>query len=155
MKTVNQILEKFAEEHSELDSMMHFMYRDLLQFVPYKKVLPHLKEKVTPVEWGDFYLKLDKRNVKKVIREYMTFAWEKVCSQRGISATRNLAHFKAWLWILEEHKLITFLDDARNYTCYGAPVLAEICRRFQWDYLTFIDPWNKVTAARYVVGKGC
>ncbi len=155
MKTVNQLLEKYTEEYSGLDAILHFQYRDLLQFVPYKKAYPHLEEKVTPIEWGDHYLKLDRRNVKKVMKEYMSFAWEKVCSRRGISAVRNLAHFKVWLWILEEHKLLTFLDDARNYACYGAPVLARICIRFRWDYRKFVNPWHKETAAGYVDGKGC
>lgn len=155
MKTVNQLLEKYADDYSEIDNVLIFHYNDLMQFVPYKKALPHLKEKVTPAEWGEYYLKLSKNNVKKVMKQYMSFAWEKVCGHRGISATRNLAHFKAWLWILEEYRLITFLDNPRNFPCYGAPVLAEICKRFNWDHWGFISPRYRETATQFIEGKGC
>ena len=85
----------------------------------------------------------------------MKFAWEKCLSSRGLSSCRSLAHYKAWLWILEDQETIDFLDDEGNYPCFGAPILQYICNKYNWDFKDLIEPWQLETATKFIDGKGC
>ncbi len=155
MKTVEELLEKYSEQHSEIDNAIHFCYKDLLQFIPFRTVYPLLEDKATPTEWGVYYRPLLKVNVREQIRDYMRHAWQTLCSERGISSLRSIAHFKAWLWILEEHQLMRFINNPMNYDCHGAPILEAICKRFRWKYQDFVNVHHQKTAAQFVERKGC
>lgn len=72
--------------------------------------------------------------VRKQCVEYMPFAWEKANNCRGISAARNLMHYKAWLWLLGEDGF----EDIDRYEHYGKDNLVRICKFLdldasQWD----------------------
>ena len=63
------------------------------------------------------------------MREYMDFAWGKVEDHRGISASRSVEKFGAWIWALgDEETLRKF--EATNYAPYGAPQLAFVCATY-------------------------
>ena len=73
-------------------------------------------------------------DVWQVMVEYMPFAWDKANGCRGISAERSLAHYKAWLWLIEED----WDDRLSDYEFYGKDQLVEICKFLsldpnQWD----------------------
>lgn len=63
------------------------------------------------------------------MREYMEFAWTKVRDHRGISAMRNVAKMRAWMWLIGDVEGRTEMG-AIDYSQYGAPMLDFICRRY-------------------------
>jgi len=76
----------------------------------------------------------DPEAVIQRMREYMSFAQEKARRHRGISASRSIEHFKAWLWVLCDDDLLGFCEDDSNYTNYGAPMLAAICAKYGFPF---------------------
>lgn len=72
--------------------------------------------------------------ILKQCRDYMDFAWDKANSGRGISASRSMSHYKAWLWMLGEDQF----EDIDDYQYYGKDNLRRICEFLdldpnQWD----------------------
>lgn len=61
--------------------------------------------------------------------EYMSFAWDKANGCRGISASRSLYHYKAWLWMLGEDQF----EEIDNYQFYGKDELVKICHYLDLD----------------------
>jgi len=155
VKTVEQILEKFGDRQAVTDDATHFNYNDLLQFVPFRTVYKYLDDKVTPIKWGAYYLLLNKQNVVNAMRRQMKIAWGNICYNRSLNTAKDLAHFKAWLWILERDKLISFIESPKNYPCHGAPCLREICNAFKWNWTDFVDPRVYHIAKRYIKGRNC
>lgn len=72
--------------------------------------------------------KLTRKNIIKVMKDYISFAWEKANDKRGISANRSIEHFKGWLWLLGDEEVVEYLKA--NYTPYGKPGLAYICKKY-------------------------
>lgn len=68
-------------------------------------------------------------DVRKRCLEYMDFAWEKANNCRGISASRSMSHYKAWLWLLGQDGF----EDLENYEHYGKDNLVRICKFFDLD----------------------
>lgn len=65
--------------------------------------------------------------------DYMPFALGKAQDHRGLSASRSIDHFRAWLWMLSDDETLGFCDVEENYTNYGAPILREICENYGFD----------------------
>lgn len=72
---------------------------------------------------------IDAVSIRNQCIEYMFFAWEKANDGRGISASRSLAHYKAWLWLLGEDSF----DDITDYQYYGKDNLIKICEYLNLD----------------------
>lgn len=155
MKTLTEILVRYREPSGPFDDLMDFNTDDLLQFMPYEIASEFLKDTAASEDWDNFYRPLSKENVITQMREYMPFAWEKCTGERGISSTRSIAHYHAWLWILEDKEALEFLLDEDNYPCFGAPILKYICDKYSFDYNTFLEPYNKETADSFIKGEGC
>lgn len=73
-------------------------------------------------------------DIRKTAIEYMAFAWDKANGFRGISATRSMAHYVAWLWLLGEDQF----EGIEDYQFYGKDQLVRICEFLgldasQWD----------------------
>ncbi len=67
--------------------------------------------------------------IRKQCVEYMDFAWEKANGCRGISASRSLMHYRAWLWLLGEDGF----EDIDDYSYYGKDELVRICKFLDLD----------------------
>ena len=71
---------------------------------------------------------------------YMPFAWDKANNCRGISASRSVQHYVAWLWMVGEDELAAWCaDDVANYEHYGKEILIRICEHFGWDWEQWDD----------------
>lgn len=73
--------------------------------------------------------------IRKHAIDYMAFAWGKANGFRGISASRSMSHYKAWLWMLGQDQ---FEDIVDGMEFYGKPQLIRICEflgvdHAQWD----------------------
>lgn len=64
------------------------------------------------------------------MNDYFDFAVEKAESHRGLSASRSISHFKAWLWLLMDDNLVAFAENSENYTNYGVPILNAISKKY-------------------------
>ena len=78
-------------------------------------------------DWGQIYKTDDEVRAKCI--EYMDFAWEKAKNGRGISASRSMSHYKAWLWLLGQDSF----EDLDNYQFYGKDHLVRICKFLDLD----------------------
>jgi hypothetical protein len=79
-------------------------------------------------EWEPCSLEPD--SIREEMRNYIPFAWEKIQDERGISASRSMAHFSVWVWLLGDD-----LGELTTYTDYGAENLRKICRHYGWPEL--------------------
>ena len=103
----------------------------LIDYLDYDHAKKYLKDDV-----GEDDYKQEQRTPKEVMIDYMPFAWRKANDQRGISAWRSLAHYKAWLWLDGDEDLWPTLDD---YNFYGKPQLIEICKYLGIDHEEWDD----------------
>ena len=85
---------------------------------------------------------LTEEEVVKEMKEYIEFAFGKAYNCRGLSSSRSIWKFTQWLWLLEDHELMTFAEDDDNYAMYGVPVLRKIAEKYgftdphpDWTYI--------------------
>lgn len=124
MRTDDEILAR-VDELKDGD-WMRFETFDLLTRLPFKKAQPFIQPGFNESEWA--ILPRDKEALVARMREYMPFAWAKANEGRGLSASRSMSHFSAWLWLAEID-----LGDMNQYQFYGKDNLCKICAHFGWD----------------------
>lgn len=128
MRTEKEILERIAAV--EKDDWLGTTRGDLIHALNFDAARPFLKEGVKPEDWTTTLV--TDEDVKKAMLDYMEFAWGKANNCRGISASRSIDHYKAWLWLLGDDELFQFCED--DYHWYGKPQLKRICEKYGWDY---------------------
>src|SRR5579859_7051421 len=106
MKTEDEILAYYQQ----CDDMLGFVGEAILPFLSPEKVSPLLKEDADLSDWQQ--KPLTRESVIATMREYMTFAWEKVMDHRGISAMRSVEKMTAWLWLLGDEETQQFAEDS-------------------------------------------
>jgi|WetSurSiteA1Bulk_404760.scaffolds.fasta_scaffold25735_2 hypothetical protein len=142
MRTYEEIRRRVAEIGDR--DFFGFESGDLLGALP-REELPALALKDLPAEYKPEGL--DRESVLGRMREYMTFALDKAENHRGLSASRSISHFRAWVWLLgdEDFKAV----DWENYAPYGVPILKQICVRYE-----FPNPFSGILA-RMATGEPC
>lgn len=133
MRTFEEIV-NYYEEKKATDFFGTYA-GDLLGYLPYKYVQKYLKPECTETEW--IPLEYTEETVKKEMIDYMEFAWEKANRCRGISASRSMEHYTAWIWLLGDDAVSRF-GDLQSYNYYGKDNLIRICDFLgldhkQWD----------------------
>lgn len=65
--------------------------------------------------------------VASVMYEYLFFAYDKAYSERGLSANRNISHFLAWSFLIDDelHATIERMYNT-EYSDYGLHILRHI-----------------------------
>jgi len=130
MKTQEEIVERLKEP----GDMFGFGPGVLIGYLEYEHAKPYLKEGVTTEEWKPDTL--TREAVLETMRDYMEFAWGKAQNHRGLSASRSVIKFEAWVWLLGDSPI------EAEYAQYGCPTLAAICARYD-----FPVPQDKFTQA--------
>lgn len=129
MRTEQEILERL--EQPALNDPFGFERNNLVDHLPFSSARTFLKDGVTEEEWEKGGRKpLERDAVEAEVADYMQFALDKAENHRGLSASRSLSHFKAWLWLLGDDDLYAFADDEDNYTNYGVPVLRAVGEKY-------------------------
>lgn len=108
-----------------------FERNDLIGTLPFENAKQFLKDGVASESW-----KPTSRSRESVLAEmldYMPFAWEKANGGRGISASRSMSHYSAWVWLAGDD-----LGDLTEYQYYGKDNLRRICEHYGWD----ADKWD-------------
>jgi len=131
MRTQQEIIDRITALKKDGD-VLGFRTNDLLLHLEYKHAKDYFDEGVCPEpDWTQG----DQAKLRERMISYMGFAWDKANNCRGISASRSLAHYEAWLWLAGEEALASTLMD---YEYYGKPQLRAICEYLgidadQWD----------------------
>lgn len=128
MRTMDEIAAQMGAEKTPLG----FNLEVYVEYLDLAHARPFLKEdsSLTEAEWNKTAHPLTEEQVKKDMLEYLTFAWEKCENERSISAYRSIEKMKAWLWILGDDELVTFLSNKDNFGLYGAPMLRRITEKY-------------------------
>ena len=138
MPTTEQIKAKVAA-HSK--DFFGFIAADLAIYLSWedaKEVLNFKADYIEEVESGE--AKWNQKPIPardKIIEEmksYMDFAIGKATGHRGLSASRSIDHYRAWLWLLEDEEGLVFLSDDNNYPQYGVPMLKWICDKYGFEH---------------------
>jgi hypothetical protein len=126
MRTEAEIIKRISEVKE--NDFFGFETTDLLACLSFKAAKPFLKKGAKADGWEPE--PRDAESLKARIVKYLEFAWEKAVDHRGLSASRSISHFRAWLWLLGDDVALDFASDESKYTPYGAPVLAFLSERF-------------------------
>lgn len=135
MKTQEQLVERIGARKQE--DLFGFEWQEYLRGLDFAHARPFLKDDAKEANWHDAPI-TDEGLAAKML-EYMPFAWDKANNCRGISASRSVMHYVAWLWMAGEEDLAAWCDDDDNYEHYGKPVLIHICEHFGWDWEQWDD----------------
>jgi hypothetical protein len=122
MRTQDEIVNKIRGARGFLD----FTTDALLHYLDFEHAREFLKPEATAEEWAEIHTPVDDDKVIAEMRDYMSFAWEKVEDHRGISASRSVDKMAAWAWLLGDGGAYAAIEGA-GFTNYGAPKLAAVC----------------------------
>jgi len=127
MRTDEEILSRIQAVLE--DDVFGYQVSDLRSCLPFEVVKDHLPagtiDRWTPQP-------RDREGVLSSMRQYMPFAVEKATHHRGLSADRSLSHYSAWVWLLGDADYDAI--DWEAYEKYGAPVLKQLCDRFEFPW---------------------
>lgn len=127
MKTQKQILAHIEE--IKANDFFGFATSDLMNALTFENAKQFLKPEATKKEWEKFRFKTSAQ-VKKKLTEYIPFAWEKANNCRGLSASRSMSHFMAWVWLLGDEE---YFGDLEDYQYYGKDNLVKLCKFYGLD----------------------
>jgi hypothetical protein len=130
-RTQDEILAKIREWQPR--DLFGFKTGDLIGYLDYEHAKEFLKEEVTADTWQPE--PNNREAILLTMLEYMPFAWEKANGCRGISAGRSLAHYTAWIWMIEDEAEFGNLEQ---YEHYGKEHLRSICAHYGWN----ADQWD-------------
>lgn len=116
-RTQEEILDRIKKRRGH--DFFGFEWLNYIQCLSFQNAKEFLKDEVTSDEWH--IQTMEEVKVRAV--EYMSFAWEKANSFRGISASRSISHYIAWMWLLGNNNTERWED----YRYYGKIELIEIC----------------------------
>jgi len=134
MRTQKQIVNKI-ESIKEKD-FFGFQTNDLLGFLDYEHAKPYIKPETTREEWDESKSPNTEKAIKRIMKEYMPFAWDKANGCRGLSAGRSMAHYSAWVWLLGDEDNF---GDLEEYQFYGKDNLVKLCKYYGWDHTQWDD----------------
>jgi len=151
MREIRTVDEIAARVQSPLrDDVFQFERQVQMQHLPWEHAKPFLKPNVTETMWSGVYAPLTEELVLDAMKDYLPFAWEKALNHRGLSASRSVQKFRAWLWLLGDEEMEAFARDDANYAQYGVPILHKISTHF---WVTLIPDHPRVDRMR--VGLVC
>lgn len=139
MRTQQEILSRIGELGKEgVMDFFHAEKGDLMDFVEFEHVKDFLKEGVTEKEWEECRKELTEETIKQQMIDYMKFAWEKANGCRGLSASRTMSHYTAWLWLLGDETVKEF-GNLQDYQYYGKDNLVKLCQFLDLDSNVYDD----------------
>ncbi len=139
IKTEKRTSEQIVTRISELKGLDFFGFEiaDLVEFLPFSAAKEFLIDGVNEDDWEK-----DRQNLlspSEMIKDYMSFAFDKALSERGLSAARSISHMCAWVWLDGKDQLC---EQIREYSDYGLPQLRQICKEYGLDSKEYGDDQN-------------
>ena len=112
--------------------VMGFETFDLVSYLPFHLAAALLPATYAEAQWTQ--LPRDRDSVVAQMLEYMPFAWEKANDCKGLSASRSMSHYSAWVWLAGDD-----LGELTEYEFYGKDNLVRICNHYGWDSSAWDD----------------
>jgi hypothetical protein len=135
IKTVDEIIEVIRKERKELLSFVPEVLLGFLSFDEANAVLEGLGVDPMPSHDRDEWV-VPPRTKEAILEQAETYmreyGWPKCIDGRGLSAQRTIQKMHAWIWLAGDEGDIEYATSWDNYTMYGAPILAEICKYYGW-----------------------
>jgi hypothetical protein len=123
MRTDDEILDRI--DYVRARDWMGTEMTDLIIRLPFVKAKKNLKPHTTEEQWE--VQPRDREALLVEMRAYMSFAWDKANNERGLSASRSMSHYSAWIWLAGDD-----LGDLHGYENYGKDNLRRICEHYGW-----------------------
>ncbi len=139
MRTQEEITERI-DGRQERD-VLGFEWHEYVGALGWEHGKQYLKEDTKLIE-DDWELEFPtQESIMARMKDYMEFAWDKANNCRGISASRSIAHYVAWIWLYGDDEFAKEIEGAfdHNYEYYGKDILAKICDKYGWDYKQWDD----------------
>lgn len=92
--------------------------------------LTDAQEFIKPDHWAEWKA-LTEDELRSAARHYIPFAVGKAVGHRGLSASRSISHFRAWVWLLEPELFAGF--EAAPYENYGVPQIKAAALALGFD----------------------
>lgn len=124
MRTDDEILDRI--DYVRARDWMGTEMTDLVIRLPFVKAKKHLTPRTTEDLWE--VAPRDRESLLVEMRAYMPFAWDKANNERGLSASRSMSHYSAWIWLAGDD-----LGDLHEYDNYGKDNLRRICEHYGWE----------------------
>lgn len=129
---------EIADFISDNSDIFNVTAEDLVEFLDYEHAIPFISDKFKAklargeLKWEQ--KSIERSEVIEGMRSYMSFALGKAADHRGLSASRNIIHYRAWLFALGDQEALSYLKDDDNYAPYGVPMLKYVCDRYEFEY---------------------
>lgn len=134
LRTPDELLERAKMLHEDCVPPVLNGIADIILYMDHETACRFYKdtgrEAPSVEKWNTMHEDYTHMNVIKEIVDYLPFAFEKALGERGISASRSIAHFQNWLWLIKDDELLAFADDDDNYSEYGLPILEKIKAKY-------------------------
>ena len=126
MRTQEEIQKRFEDIESNFGTQR----QDLIEFMEFDNAKSYLKDSyIKDIESGKEKWVIP-ATVKEKILEYLPFAYQKAEDKKELSATRNLLHFKTWIWLDDEDFYREVIGLIEKYTDFGLPALDKIAEKY-------------------------
>lgn len=109
----------------------------------------------TPETWEKSMLKKDHESVLAEMEDYFQFATEKAITHRGLSASRSIAHYLCWSWLMNDMELFGYLMEDGNYPNYGCPQLLAVAHKHDMLDLLPDNVYDREVFMNMAVGQPC
>lgn len=129
-RTVDEIYKRLKNEPKLIEDALNYEFygKLLVQFLPKEKLIElgfEVSDKFKPAPLTD-------EEIIRQMKDYFDFAVDKALGQRGISASRSIAHYKAWIWLLGDDEFLQEIENT-EYAPYGVPILTKIGKKYGFD----------------------
>lgn len=128
-RTDQEIVARIKEVEAEGLDIFGTEVGDLMNYLPFDLARPWLQYHVTLDQWEKVRQPYTRESVLKEMKDYMSFAVDKATNHRGLSASRSISHYKAWVWLLGDTDFETV--DWEAFQNYGCPILALIAETYE------------------------
>lgn len=126
----NRSPDEIAKRMETVDDTFGFQRQIFIQYLPYEYAEEHLKDDITAEEWDEERGAVEDPLNKA--KDYVNFAAGKARKNRGNSASRSVAKFRAWLWLAGEDDLLRRFEAA-EYHPYGRKKLKVLADEWGMD----------------------
>lgn len=148
-RTDQQIIDRIRSVQETKRDWLGVEVADLADSLPVEQIRT-LAGFTPPTDPGYAPEARDRETVVNRMRRYMVFALDKAGKHRGISASRSIAHYRAWTWLIGEYEAYNWELASQ----YGMPILRDICERHSFAF-PIGEPWAQRMSRGELCVAGC
>lgn len=133
-RTPEEIFQQMKVFREDTSDLMATEATDMAAFLDWEHGEQFAKDDVTEEEWEADRVPATREEITKRMQDYLEFALRKAAGERGLSAMRSLAHYRAWIWLYGDEELFAEYEKRREgYTQYGIPTLLWVAETFNLE----------------------